>query len=308
MRESATTQLRTLLVMIPWLAERGGATYEELSRRFDRPVARLRRDLEVAACCGLPPYTPDNLIELIFWDDHVEAIIPPYFRRPPRLDRHEALAVLSAGDTMLTVEGADPDGPLARALAKLRTALGADGGVALELDRPDLLDAVRDAAAAGRRLEIEYYAASNDQLTTRAIDVLAVVSEGDRWYVIADDGLSGERRHFRVDRIRRAVDTGERFEPPATPPTAAELGPGPDAERVTVDLPASGRWVVETYPAEVVDDRGADGLRVRLAVTGRPWLERLLLRVGPGARVVEPAAWHRTGPEAAERLLARVGP
>ena len=42
-----------------------------------------------------------------------------------------------------------------------------------------------------------------------------------------------------------------------------------------------------------------------LAVSENAWLERLLLRAGPGARVVEPPESTEIGPAAARRLLAR---
>ncbi len=54
--------------------------------------------------------------------------------------------------------------------------------------------------------------------------------------------------------------------------------------------------------AEVGDGR----LRVTLPVTARPWLERLLLRLGPDARVVDaPADLADSGRSVAVRLLER---
>ena len=47
-----------------------------------------------------------------------------YFRRPLRLSPQEGLALVSAGSALLSVPGADPDGALATALAKLETCSG----------------------------------------------------------------------------------------------------------------------------------------------------------------------------------------
>jgi hypothetical protein len=45
---------------------------------------------------------------------------------------------------------------------------------------------------------------------------------------------------------------------------------------------------------------------VTLAVSARPWLERLLLRLGPDATVADAdAELARCGPDAAARVLAR---
>jgi hypothetical protein len=52
-------------------------------------------------------------------------------------------------------------------------------------------------------------------------------------------------------------------------------------------------------------------LRVTLPVSGRSWLERLLLQLGPRARLVEvwgDVALAACGPEAARRVLSRYEP
>jgi len=69
-----------------------------------------------------------------------------------------------------------------------------------------------------------------------------------------------------------------------------------------LDLPASARWVVEAYPLEWEQ---ADGrLIVHVRLLGTAWLERLLLRVGPGAEVLEPPELRGLGQQVARRLLA----
>jgi proteasome accessory factor C len=118
---------------------------------------------------------------------------------------------------------------------------------------------------------------------------------------------------FRVDRVRSLRRTGETFD-------AVRVGEarrsgaggglhiaslGPDLQHVTLLLPAEARWVAEAYPTTSVEDLGGGRLRVRLAVTGLPWLERLLLRVGPEVRVEEPAELVAVGRDVARRLLDR---
>jgi predicted DNA-binding transcriptional regulator YafY len=85
--------------------------------------------------------------------------------------------------------------------------------------------------------------------------------------------------------------------------------PGPEVPRVTLDLAPADRWVVETYPVDEVREQADGRLLVRLAVSATPWLERLLMRLGPGARVVEAddPALRDAGRDAARRLLRRYG-
>jgi hypothetical protein len=61
--------------------------------------------------------------------------------------------------------------------------------------------------------------------------------------------------------------------------------------------------VIEQYPVEAVEERPGGGWRVRLVASERAWLERLLLRLGTDARVVDGPV--DAGREAAGRLLSR---
>jgi len=316
-RQDPGERLRRLLAVIPWLAARGTASYEEIAERFSMDVATVENELLLAACCGLPPYSPDQLIELVVDDDGVTANIPPYFRRPLKLTAADGFAILAAGRALLAVPGSDPLGPLATALEKLAGVLGGSRGVTVELDAPALLDDLRGAADDGEKIEVEYYSLSSDSVGTRVLAPVAVFTERGHWYVDAYDDKAGMVLHFRADRVRSLRRTGERFDREAVldaggdgGPSGFEVGegvfrPSPDMPEVTLRLPAGARWVVETYPTTAVEELDGGGLRVRLAVSGRPWLERLLLRVGPEGSVDGPAELASVGREAAERLLSR---
>ena len=83
-----------------------------------------------------------------------------------------------------------------------------------------------------------------------------------------------------------------------------------DAPRVVLDLEPSARWVAEVHPTEAVEDLGDGRLRVTLSVSARPWLERLLLTLGPLATLVhvdDRLGGPETARAAARRILARYG-
>src|SRR5213078_439036 len=110
---------------------------------------------------------------------------------------------------------------------------------------------------------------------------------------------------FRVDRIESATPTGHHF---AHRDVAADIGDffgDEDTVPVTLVLPASAAWVTETYPVHDVVVEADGRRRVRLGVASERWLERLLLRVGADAEVVEPETWRHLGAAAATRLLSR---
>ena len=312
-RPEAGDRLRRLLAMLPWLAERGRVPIKEVADRFDMRPNEVVAELELAACCGLPPYTPDQLIELVVTDDYVEANLGGRLSRPLRFSPAEGFTVAASARAILAVPGADPDGALARALAKLEAALGQRQAVTVELDAPALLDVVRRAIDEGQRLEITYYSASRDEVTTRRIDPHAVFSSEGRWYVNAWCHLAGGVRHFRVDRMEEAVPRGERSDaavgPVAKGGQAAQgrqaFSPGPDVDEVSLVLSPGARWVTETYPTREVQELAGGRVRVVLAVGGLAWLERLLLRLGPDAEAVDPPHLEAARRRAAAQVLAR---
>jgi proteasome accessory factor C len=109
--------------------------------------------------------------------------------------------------------------------------------------------------------------------------------------------------------VRAVRPTGETFDLAAAGSVAggALFNPRPSDRRVTLLLNADAAWVPESYPVESVEQMPDGKLTVVLVANERAWLERLLLRLGPSAEVLDPAEVRVEAAEAARRLLARYG-
>jgi proteasome accessory factor C len=303
-RVEAEADLARVLAMVPWLAAHRGVTKADVAARFNITRDQLERDLGLIMMVGVPPYSPGDYISIEYEGDTIDVWLAPYFHRPLRLTAAEGLAILAAGRALLAVPGSDEQGPLATALDKLEAALGVSE-VVVEFGAPEHLRAVREAAEHGRRIEIEYWSAGRDAVTSRRIDPGPPFFALGEWYTDSFDHLRGEARMFRVDRIREVRATAETFPPVPAGTRASVYNPRPDDPRVTVELPASAGWVVESFPAEGIEDLPAGGQRVVLAVSETAWLERVLLNAGPGARVVDPPESRQIAADAAWRVRAR---
>ena len=121
--------------MIGWLAQVGEAPIADVSKRFGMSEQELVAELELAACCGTPPYTPDTLMEIEVSETSVRAFLPAVFGRPRPLTPAEGFAVAASARLLLAVPGSDDDA-LRRALAKLDAALGSQAAVGLDVDAP----------------------------------------------------------------------------------------------------------------------------------------------------------------------------
>jgi proteasome accessory factor C len=304
-RPIAEHELARILALVPWIVAHPGTPKTEVAQRFGISVAELDSDLDLVLMIGVPPYSPAEYIDVDADGDTVTISLADYFRRPLRLDPTEGLALLAAGRARLAVPGSDPSGPLATALAKLEAALELPD-VVVSIDAPEFLDEVRAAAEHDERIEIDYWSAGRDELTTRRVDPMTVFFALGEWYVDAWCHRADAERLFRVDRIRAVRPTGERFEPNGPGVAPGDVyRPRADDPRVTLSLPTTARWVVESYPAEAVEETDDGRLRVRLAVSEPAWLARLLLQVGPDARVEEPPTLRPVAAEAAARIAAR---
>lgn len=308
-RPGADARLGRLLAIVPWIAAHDGPLVSDVCARFGVGEAELVADLNLLFMCGVHPFTPDVLIDVQFADGRVWISMADYFRRPLRLNAEEALALASAASAFLAVPGADPGGALATALEKLQTVLGVELDDALDVElgpvSEGVLSTVRSAAGSRRKVEVDYYSFGRDGHSTRVVHPWSVYNTGGNWYMAGWCEMVRAERTFRVDRITRAALTGEGFEPP---PRRLDDLPGvyhpqPHDSTVVLDLEPPAHWIAANYPNEGVEERPGGSLRVRLRVSERPWLERVLLRGGPHVQMVEGDS--AAAPEAAARVLAR---
>lgn len=311
-RPPAGIRLRRLLALLPWLADHPGATVDEVGERFDVSREQLLADLDVVWMVGVPPYTPDQLLEVHIDDDRISVVLGSFFRRPLRLTPAQALALVAAGQSLLAVPGSDGDGPLARGLAKVATALQVDpdDAVAVHLGAAtaQTLDRLRTAIRTGHRVRLDYYSFSSDERSARDVDPHRVWAEGGSWYLGGHCHRAGGARVFRLDRIA-AVEVLDEVVATTAEPDAVRFSTGDAEARVSLDLEPEAAWVADYYPNDGVEDLDDGRVRVHLPVAGERWLEQLLVRLGPAATVVDRRGDLPVDPAgaAARRILARYG-
>lgn len=305
----AGQRLRRLLAILGWLARRQGAPVAELAERFGITPDELIADLELAACCGLPPYTPDQLMEVIVDEDEVVAHLGPELARPRRFSAAEGFALAASARAIMSVPGADADGALASALNKLETVLGGRDRLRVELAEPRHLAATRAAVDDGAQIEVEYLGVGRDVPATRVVDPVGLGFFEGEWYLDGYCHLAAGMRRFRVDRILELRRTGRAADHGAPgageAPAGAPFVPGADATVAEVVVDRAGAWAAESFPVlgtEVLDD---GKILVRLAVVNPDWFAGVLLQLGPHARVVGPPELAEVGRALARATLSR---
>lgn len=286
---SATERLARLLALVPWVAAHpDGVPVDEVCARFAVDREQLLDDIDTVMLVGVHPFTPDTMIEAWVDDDRVIIRYADTFARPLRLTAQEAVGLVTAAQGLAAVPGGDRHGPLQRAIDKLAGVLGPGGDPALRVDlggaSRDVFDLLDRARADRLQAEIIYPDADDATGHRRRIEPARLFSASGNWYVAGWCHRAGDHRVFRVDRIVSAEVTDEAFtqEVPDTP-DAVRIDEA--APQVELEVDRSTAWLLDTVPVVQRHDRG-DTVGVTLAVGSPRWLARLLVQLGPTARIV----------------------
>ena len=298
-------RLRRLLVMLPWLQERGTVSTHEMADHFGVTVDELVADLTLASLCGVSQ-DPRDLIDLYVDGDEIHFGLPKYFDRPLRLTAPEAFSLVVSAAAARSVPGSDPNGALSSAIDKIARVIGAENvvGVDVDVDVPDGVDGLQDSARRRAVIEMEYWSPETGSTTLRTIALFEVFTEGAHWYVRGFDIDRDAERTFRFDRIESWVDTGRTDSRPVSP-RRPWFEDADDVRDVSILIDSGWVWVLDQYPvieAESVDD---GRMRVRLVVTSDRWLERLMVRLGIHGTIESPDQLQGVGAVAARRILDR---
>lgn len=303
-------RLRRMLALVPYVLKHQGATFRELCEVFGVTREQLIRDLELIFMCGQPDYTPADLIEVSMDGDRVYIGMADYFARPVRFTPSELAGLYLACGALARLAGPSASSALHSAMRRIQRAMGMEGLSPEEVERSlevaspdageDVIPALMEACEERRVVDMEYYSYGRDELTRRRVHPYSMEFVMGHWYLHAWDGLSGEMRVFRVDRIKELRVTGERFK--------AEKGTGrkesfalPGKGDITVRLrfsPYLAPWAREQALFSEFQEEG-DFLVCTLRTDSLSWLERELLRWGTEAEVLHP-------PELRERVRERV--
>jgi proteasome accessory factor C len=295
---SVSTRLVRLLNMVPYFQANPRITFDEAATDLGVSVKQLREDLEQLWLCGLPGYSPGDLIDFEMSGTTIEVTFSAGMDHPLRLTSPEATGISVALRALLDVPGmVDPEAARS-AIAKIESAAGTakeSGGTAV--DEPALAEshaaaAVRAAVRDGHALSIDYYSASHDTLSTRIVDPIRVVLVGDNSYVEAWCRSAEAVRLFRFDRI---VDAHVLDEPSAPPEPAVQAGPDtslfdadPSLPSATLLIDRSASWMFDYYPLRVVRELADGAFEAAMTFASDEWMARFVLGFGSAVRVLEP--------------------
>jgi len=313
-------RLNRLLLMVPFLARPQGASVKELCEKFDIDKAVLMQDLATLQMCGVPDYTPADLMDYWIEGGRVHVTMADYFSRPLNLTRQEALSLFVAGRALIRSGVFREQGPLDSALGKIETLLSEESKDRLEeiIDRVEvemrayegtMRGIIDEGLEQGKNLELEYWSYSRDEVTHREVEPLSLICSQGFWYLLGWCHSSEDMRLFRLDRIASIELTDhpvtkkmrESFDLPSV---VGEYSPGRKAHQVRLSFAGQqGRRVIEEWPVAQMTENADGTVLVELRTRNLAWLATYLLRFGDAVSILGPKELKKMVEEKARKLL-----
>lgn len=197
-------EVSRLLDLVPYLSTHSHISVRELALEFGVTEKEMTRELTNLSMCGLPGYTPYELIE-VFFDSGYVTINNHQPLDLPRALTTEEIAALSIGLQLLLDHTPESDGDSVTAIAELISELRGEvtERVALQPDSTNQTYTLLQSAILRRAaLTIAYTGALSESAQERIIEPLEVVEDAGALYLNAYCHFASGYRTFRLDRIQ----------------------------------------------------------------------------------------------------------
>jgi proteasome accessory factor C len=202
-----------LLNLVPYLLTHQGITLDDLSKEFAVSQSQLLEDLNTLWMCGLPGYTPLELMDLSFDSGFVTIWNAETLQQPRSLTRDEVLTLV-LGLRYLLDDIGQKDVNLTFSLTGLISRLteSFDTVPASKVRTGAAISAavrgtINKAVANREVLMISYHSMARDEVTERKIHPLELRIDDEVEYLYAYCELSAGYRTFRLDRILSIAST-----------------------------------------------------------------------------------------------------
>lgn len=287
---SGLQRAERLLDLVPYLATHQGIALDDLAREFSITTGELIEDLTTLWMCGLPGYTPLELMDLSFDTGVVTISNADTLAKPRVLNRDEVLALVLGLETLQEdTETSHPDlsATISHLVSRLIGLVDPDvqqrvqaGTAALSSERGRLESAIRRRGG----VEISYHSVSRDEVTERIIHPLEFTSSNGHDYVLAFCELSKGYRTFRLDRIVKAVEV------PTRQISEFQHVPADAGERLSMTLHLRSRMrdVAEAFNMNIPPGNTDDSPRVLVESFSADWAVRQIMSLGGEVSLEEP--------------------
>jgi len=287
-----------LLDLVPYINAHQGISLVDLAKVFGISTKEMISDLTTLWMCGLPGYTPLELMDLDFESGYVTIRNAPTLAKPRSITHEEGVALvlgldlLQSGISTERTDLTEAIGSLSTRIARLinlPSALSASSDISQEVTT-----SVKDAIAHRSGLQISYHSLYRDEVSTRVVLPLEMFDRQGYLYLHAYCFTALDFRHFRLDRIQ-AANPVEVEKPSTVPPQ--------DPERIgfMVKVVRPTRDVAERFNQSHLDA----GTIFKSSSFSQQWISRSVLASAGTIELLSPAEIRSELAEKAKAILSR---
>jgi predicted DNA-binding transcriptional regulator YafY len=284
MSESAVNRAARALDLIPYILENPGIELDSLAEKFGITQKQVLSDLEIIFLCGLPGYTPYELIDLTFEDGIVTVIDPQVLDKPRVFTQSEAI-VLNLGLSIMKAALRDKMTleRIETLQSKLQSKFKSISDVSIAMGNPpNFYEMIIQSIRGKSIVEIVYHSVSKDAISKKILAPKNVYVSAGNYYMSAIDLQLSQERNYRLDAITECVDSSGVYE-------LADLIDD-SSEEFNFKIVTGSLFLIEKYSTLF---KSVEKIKGEYVASGRisnsEWLQRLVISNAPDLRLVEPA-------------------
>ena len=287
-----------LLDLVPYLNTHQGVSIKELAEKFEVTPTQITSDLTTLWMCGLPGYTPLELMDLDFDSGFVTIRNAETLSKPRHISFDEGIALLIGLD-LLSSSIPENRKDLLTHIDSLKVKISSNfrAPVIVKADpkiSPTILGKISNALGSRSVIEIEYHSLYKDEISTRSIQPIEILEEGGNQYVRGYCFTAQSLRDFRIDRI-------------------SAIGPSSTVSVQNLDQANSEKIEYEVSfhepTRDVIERFGIDFDNISSASVQRSfskqWIERSIMASGGHVELVSPQNLRSTLRSKAQLILDR---
>lgn len=286
-------EVSRLLDLVPYLSSHSHISLKELAAEFGVSEKEIVRELTALSMCGLPGYTPYELIE-VYFDSGFVTINNHEPLNMPRALTMEEVAALYIGLELIREPYVGTGSSSEGAINELLVELGALTNQSLEIESSPLtptVDFISSAIASQRNIRITYLSAATDVKSEREIKPLSLYSDAGHLYLNSYCLRAKGYRNFRVDRIE-IIETVENSDIPEE-----HLASDSHSKVAEFEVLKNARAHAEMWGIDLV------GSRAVISYFDSTWLLRTAISASGEVRAVAPEALIEEIRLTSERIL-----
>jgi proteasome accessory factor C len=284
MSDTAAVRALRTMDLIPYILEHPGISISQLAKVFNVTEQEIEKDLKLAFLCGLPGYTPYELIDLTYEDGVVSIIDPQVLNKPRNFSSNERVVIALGLEILREINQANSDNlsKIDNLSKKFLNKKEEDAVIIVEQSLSFLyLNVINQAISENRIIKFDYQSISKDVLSSRKVSPHKLYLQNGNLYLSGYDHQAHSDRVFKADQI---VDCtiGDRDHPEKTTSPQQE-------ETVELIIDRENINFVERNSTIIVDQEIINGqLHVKLRVSNFDWLKRAILSNAPSIKVISP--------------------